>query len=85
MKLVGTRKSSVTKLSYSYVIIEIKRCHDDTRRKYPDGTIIPESEGGDPECSSDEEIKDWTEGKLLLTKIINNEAKTDTNHDHAYD
>jgi len=35
---------------------EILKCKDENKRTDENGNIIPISEGGDPDCSSDEEI-----------------------------
>ena len=41
-----------------------------SKRKYPNGDIIPESDGGDPECSSEEEIDKYLRYKNIALKVI---------------
>ena len=43
-------------MDYSNIQYEILKCKDENKRTDANGNIMPISEGGDPDCSSDEEI-----------------------------
>ena len=49
---------------------EILKCNNEYKRTDVEGNIIPFELGGDPDCSSPEEIETWTNGKILGVIII---------------